>query len=155
MNGKSITVVDDYGHHPVELKATLAAAKGCWPDNRILTVFQPHRYSRTQDLFDDFVQVLSGEPNLFICDVYPAGEAPISTASSKALCQAIRQRGLTSPVLVSEVNELKSVLEPLIQDGDVVLTLGAGSIGKAVRDFCGQLSELSETQNQQGGGQDV
>jgi UDP-N-acetylmuramate--alanine ligase len=133
LNGKAITMVDDYAHHPVELAATLSAARGCWPERRIIAIFQPHRYSRTYDLFEDFVQVLADQHDLLLCEVYPAGEQVIPSATSKALCQAIRVRGTTSPIFVQELDELESVLAPLVQDGDVILTMGAGSIGKAVK----------------------
>ena len=131
IDGRSVTIVDDYAHHPVELEATLNAARGCWPDRRLVAVFQPHRYSRTSDLFDDFVQVLAQQHDLLICEVYAAGEVPISGATGGALCQAIRVRGTSNPIFVPEVNELQAVLSPLIEDGDVILTMGAGSIGKA------------------------
>jgi len=135
LNGKTITVVDDYAHHPVELKATLTAARGCWQDRRLVAVFQPHRYSRTYDLFDDFVTVLSEQQDLLLCDVYPAGEQPISGATGQALSQAIRVRGASNPVFVADVDELANVLAPIVQDGDVVLAMGAGSIGKAIKQF--------------------
>jgi len=133
LNGKKITIVDDYAHHPVELNATLTAARGCWQDRRLLAVFQPHRYSRTYDLFDDFVTVLAEQQDLLLCDVYPAGEQPISGATGQALSQAIRVRGTSNPVFVPELEELASVMSPLVQDGDVVLAMGAGSIGKAIK----------------------
>ena len=132
-NDKQVTLVDDYAHHPVELEATLSAARGCWADRRLIAVFQPHRYSRTFDLFDDFVQALTDQQDLLISEVYPAGEQPISSADGKALCQAIRVRGTSSPIFVSDLDELESVLAPIVQDGDVILTMGAGSIGKASR----------------------
>ena len=140
LGGKNITLVDDYAHHPVELDATLSAARGCWPDRRLVAVFQPHRYSRTYDLFDDFVQVLADQQDLFVCEVYPAGEKPISSADGKALCQAVRVRGKSNPIYVSYVDELDAILAPVIQDGDVILTMGAGSIGKASRQLFEQLS---------------
>jgi UDP-N-acetylmuramate--alanine ligase len=133
INGKTVTLMDDYAHHPVELAATLNAARGCWQDRRLLVVFQPHRYSRTNDLFDDFVQVLAEQPELLICEVYPAGEAVISSATSKALCQAIRARGASQPIYVADIDDLQTTLAPLVQDGDVILTMGAGSIGKAAK----------------------
>jgi len=132
-DGKHVTMVDDYAHHPVELEATLTAARGCWTDRRLVAVFQPHRYSRTYDLFDDFVTVLTEQQDLLICEVYPAGEQQISGATGKSLCQAIRVRGASSPIFVPNVDELEHVLAPLLQDGDVILTMGAGSIGKASR----------------------
>ena len=140
LNDKNITLVDDYAHHPVELDATLSAARGCWPDRRLVAVFQPHRYSRTNDLFDDFVQVLAEQQDLLVCEVYPAGEQPISSADGKALCQAIRVRGTSNPIFVADVDELKSILAPVVQEGDVILTMGAGSIGKAARNLFDQLS---------------
>lgn len=133
LNGKHVTIVDDYAHHPVELAATLSAARGCWTDRRLVAVFQPHRYSRTYDLFDDFVTVLTDQQDLLVCEVYPAGEQPISGATGKSLCQAIRVRGTSNPIFVPDIDELQHVLEPLLQDGDVILTMGAGSIGKASR----------------------
>ncbi len=135
LNGKVITVVDDYAHHPVELNATLTAARGCWQDRRLVAVFQPHRYSRTYDLFDDFVTVLSEQQDLLLCDVYPAGEQAISGATGQALSQAIRVRGASNPVFVADVDELASVLAPIVQDGDVILAMGAGSIGRAIKQF--------------------
>jgi len=133
LNGKKITVVDDYAHHPVELNATLTAARECWQNRRLVAVFQPHRYSRTYDLFDDFVTVLAEQQDLLLCDVYPAGEQPISGATGQALSQAIRVRGTSNPVFVAELDDLANVMSPLVQDGDVVLAMGAGSIGKAIK----------------------
>ncbi len=132
---KKVTIVDDYAHHPVELKATLSAARDCWTDRRILAVFQPHRYSRTNDLFDDFVASLVEQQELLVCEVYPAGEEPISGATGQSLCQAIRVRGTSNPIFVPNIEELEKVLSPIIQDGDVILTMGAGSIGKASRNL--------------------
>jgi UDP-N-acetylmuramate--alanine ligase len=133
LNNKLITLVDDYAHHPVELAATLSAARGCWTDRRIVAVFQPHRYSRTYDLFDDFVQVLAEQQDLLLCEVYPAGEQVISGATAQSLCQAIRVRGTSNPIFVADIDDLQAVLTPLVQEGDVVLTLGAGNIGKAAK----------------------
>jgi len=133
VDGKTVTIVDDYAHHPVELAATLSAARGCWTDRRLVAIFQPHRFSRTYDLFDDFVTVLTEQQDLLVCEVYPAGEKPISGATGKSLCQAIRVRGASSPIFVADVDELERVLAPLIRDADVILTMGAGSIGKASR----------------------
>lgn len=143
LNGHNITLVDDYAHHPVELAATLDAAYGSWPDRRLVAVFQPHRYSRTSDLFDDFVQVLAEQPDLLLCEIYPAGEKPISGATGGALCQAIRVRGSSNPIYVADVDDIKSVLEPLVRDGDVILTMGAGSIGRAARHLFESLSSGS------------
>ena len=132
--GKAL-LVDDYAHHPVELNATLSAATGCWPDRRLIVVFQPHRYSRTHDLFDDFVHVLAEYENLVICDVYPAGEQEVAGASGSDLCRAIRVRGTSEPIFVPHIDELTSVLKPILRADDVIITLGAGSIGKASREF--------------------
>lgn len=131
--GKNVTVVDDYAHHPVELTATLSAARECWQDRRLIAVFQPHRYSRTNDLFDDFVTAMAEQQDLLICEVYPAGEEPISGATGQSLCQAIRVRGASNPIFVADIDELEKVLAPVLRDGDVILTMGAGSIGKAAR----------------------
>ena len=127
--GGSILFVDDYGHHPREIAATLEAVRNGWPGRRLVTVFQPHRYSRTHDLFDDFVQVLVNTDVLLISEVYAAGEPPISGADGRALCRAIRGRGRVDPVFVEAVETLPEVLKDLLQPGDLVLTLGAGSIG--------------------------
>ena len=131
VDGGSVSLVDDYAHHPRELDATLSAARGCWPDRRLVVVFQPHRYTRTRDLFDDFAQVLSECDALLVTEVYPAGEQPISGADGRALCRAIRARGNTDPVFLEDIDELASSLPPLLRTGDVLLTLGAGSIGRA------------------------
>ncbi|MFT4635503.1 MAG: UDP-N-acetylmuramate--alanine ligase [Arenicella sp.] len=146
LNGKKVTVVDDYAHHPVELNATLKAARGCWLDRRLVAVFQPHRYSRTYDLFDDFVTVLSEQQDLLLCDVYPAGEQPISGATGQALSQAIRVRGASNPVFVPNIDELASVLAPLVEDGDVILAMGAGSIGKVIKHLFEQHVVMLESQ---------
>jgi len=141
INGQQVTMVDDYAHHPVELAATLSAARGCWPERRIIAVFQPHRFSRTYDLFDDFVQVLAEQQELLLCEVYPAGEQPISGATGKSLCQAIRVRGASNPIFVADLDDIQNVLSPLVQDGDVILTMGAGSIGKASKQLYASLSD--------------
>ena len=141
INGHTVTMVDDYAHHPVELQATLNAAQHCWRERRLIVVFQPHRYSRTHDLFDDFVQVLADQPNVLMCEVYAAGETPIGGASSKNLCQAIRARGTSNPIYVADLSELESLLTPLVKHGDVILTMGAGSIGKAASAIYASLSE--------------
>ena len=124
-----VTIVDDYGHHPTEIAATLEAARQAWQGRRIVLVFEPHRYTRTRDLLDDFAQVLSTADALIVAEVYPAGEAPIPGADGKALCRAIRTRGVVEPVLLKSLDELSQVLAGIVRDGDVVLTMGAGSIG--------------------------
>jgi UDP-N-acetylmuramate--alanine ligase len=126
-----VTIVDDYGHHPTEVAATLEAARQAWQGRRIVLVFEPHRYTRTRDLLDDFAQVLSTADALIVAEVYPAGEAPIPGADGKALCRAIRSRGAVEPVLLKSLDELPQVLAGIVRDGDVVLTMGAGSIGAA------------------------
>jgi len=125
----NVLLVDDYGHHPTEIKATLEAAKGAWSDKRIVVVFQPHRYTRTRDLFEDFSKVLSEADTLIITEVYAAGEDHIAGADGRALCAAIRARGRVNPVFVENLNDLNESIIDLIEDGDVLLTLGAGSIG--------------------------
>lgn len=126
-----VLLVDDYGHHPREVEATLRAARESWPDRRLVVAFQPHRYSRTRDLFEDFTEVLNNADQLLILEVFAAGEEPISGADSRTLCRAIRARGQVDPIFVSSPDELASTLSGVVQDGDVVLTLGAGSIGQA------------------------
>ncbi|MBP1148449.1 UDP-N-acetylmuramate--alanine ligase [Methylocaldum sp. RMAD-M] len=128
--GSFVTFVDDYGHHPREIAATLDSARQAWPDRRLVLVFQPHRYTRTRDLFEDFVQVLSKTDVLVLLDVYAAGEAPVIGADGRALSRAIRVRGQIDPVFVEKVNDLAEILPGIVEPGDVVLTLGAGSIGQ-------------------------
>ena len=131
-NGR-VRVVEDYGHHPSELSAVIAAARAGWPESRIFVVFQPHRYTRTRDLFDEFSQVLAGADALVLTDVYPAGEDPIDGIDSGALCQTIRARGRVNPVLVSNVADLPRELPAMLEDGDLVLLLGAGNIGQVAQ----------------------
>ncbi len=127
--GRGLILIDDYGHHPREVAATLEAARQGWPGRRLVLVFQPHRYSRTQEQFDDFVQVLSGVDRLVLCEVYPAGEAPIPGADGRALSRAIRARAQVDPVFCQDLNEVPQVLDKLLEDGDLVLLSGAGDIG--------------------------
>lgn len=127
--------IDDYGHHPNEIKAALQAARAAWPDRRLSVVFQPHRYTRTRDLFEDFVQVLSEPDQLILLEVYPAGEAHIKDADGRSLSRAIRNRGQIEPVFVEQLEQLPEVLENLLQDDDVFVTLGAGSIGAFAQQF--------------------
>ncbi len=145
VNGPSgrLTLVDDYGHHPTEVAATLEAARQGWPDRRVVLVFQPHRYTRTRDLLDDFAQVLSGADALLVAEVYPAGEAPIAGADAKALCRAIRSRGRVEPVLLKSLDELPEALAGVARDGDVVLLMGAGSIGAAAQELPAALQALA------------
>jgi len=134
--------VDDYGHHPTELAATLDAVRQGWPERRLVVVFQPHRYSRTRDLLDDFAEVLADNDQLFVTEVYAAGEEPIAGADGRAICSAVRARGKVEPVFVAELEDLAEALAPVVQDGDLVLTLGAGSIGAAAQALPGQLAEV-------------
>jgi UDP-N-acetylmuramate--alanine ligase len=124
-----VTFVDDYGHHPTELAATIAAARDAWPGRRLVVCFQPHRYTRTLALLDDFAQVLSSVDALVLTNVYSAGESPLAGADGKALARAVRVRGSVEPIFAEDVAELAVVLGPILQADDVVLTLGAGSIG--------------------------
>lgn len=130
-----VMVVEDYGHHPSELDATISAAREGWPEKRVVTVFQPHRYTRTQDLFDDFSQVLATSDIVVLTDIYPAGEEAIDGVDSGALCQSIRARGKVNPILISDVHKLSSELPALLDDGDLVLLLGAGSIGTVAQEI--------------------
>ena len=129
-NGGNFTLVDDYGHHPVELAATIAAARGAFPERRLVLAFQPHRYTRTRDLFEDFAKVLSGVDALLLTEVYAAGEAPIVAADGRALARAVRVAGKVEPIFVENVAELPQTILDTAQDGDVVLVMGAGSIGQ-------------------------
>jgi UDP-N-acetylmuramate--alanine ligase len=129
-SGKAL-LVDDYGHHPRELAAVFAAARGGWPDRRLVVAFQPHRYSRTRDLLDDFANVLAEVDVLVLTEVYPAGESPIAGADGKALARAIRARGKTDPVLVDHPRDLRDTLSALVRDNDLIMLLGAGDIGAA------------------------
>lgn len=131
--GARVQLVDDYGHHPKELEAVFAAARGGWPDKRLVVAFQPHRYSRTRDLFDEFAAVLSSVDVLVLTEVYPAGEAPIAGADAKSLARAIRARGRIDPVVVGGAGELGGVLSDILNDGDLLLLMGAGDIGHAAQ----------------------
>ncbi|MFP5462486.1 MAG: UDP-N-acetylmuramate--L-alanine ligase [Gammaproteobacteria bacterium] len=127
--GGSFTLVDDYGHHPAEMEATLAAARGAYPGRRLVLAFQPHRYTRTRDLFEDFARVLSTTDALLLAEVYAAGEAPIVAADGRSLARAVRVAGRVEPVFVEDIAELPSAILDVARDGDVVLAMGAGSIG--------------------------
>ena len=137
-----VLFVDDYGHHPTEVAATLQAVRDAWPNRRQVVVFQPHRYSRTRDLLDDFAEVLAGVDRLLITEVYAAGEEPIASADGRAICRAIRSRGQVEPIFVADLNTLADDLLAVIADGDVVLTLGAGSIGAAALELPASLRTL-------------
>ena len=127
--GGSFTVIDDYGHHPVEMAATLAAARGAFPGRRLVLAFQPHRYTRTRDCFEDFVRVLGGADHVLLTEVYAAGEEPIVAADGRSLARALRVAGRVEPLFVDDVAELPRVIAEQARDGDVVLCMGAGSIG--------------------------
>ncbi len=137
-----VVVVDDYGHHPTEINATLDALRQAYPGRRIVLVFQPHRFSRTRDLMDDFARVLSQADTLFVTEVYAAGEAHIEGADGRAICRAVRGRGKVEPVFVPTVEEIASALNGLVRAGDVIAMMGAGSISGAAHDLAPQLEAL-------------
>ncbi len=141
VGNRRVMFVDDYAHHPSEIAATLAAVRAGWPERRLVLSFQPHRYTRTQEQFEDFVQVLSQTDVLLLTEVYAAGEAPIQGADGRALSRAVRVRGQVDPVFVEPPEELPEVLAGLLQEGDIVLTLGAGSIGVIAADLPKRLCE--------------
>src|SRR5690606_23593184 len=128
-----VMLVDDYGHHPTEVAANIRAIRDGWPERRLVMIYQPHRYSRTRDLYDDFVEVLSGVDLLLLLDVYSAGEAPVKGADSKSLSRSIRQRGLIDPVYVKEAGQLAEMLNDVLEDGDILVTQGAGTIGNIAK----------------------
>lgn len=128
-----VMLVDDYGHHPSEVRVTINAVRAGWPERRLVMIFQPHRYTRTRDLYEDFAEVLSKVDVLILLDVYAAGEEPIPGADSRALCRSIRQRGQLDPVFVATTAEVPAVLAGLLAEGDLVLTQGAGNVGALAR----------------------
>ena len=128
INGKTVLLVDDYAHHPSEISAISDALADGWPGRRVVVVFQPHRYTRTRDLFEEFCQVLSELKILLLLDVYPAGEQPIQGADSRSLSRALRVRGKVEPILVNTEVELQAVLGNVSEDNDILLPLGAGDI---------------------------
>lgn len=135
VNSNKVLMIDDYGHHPTELAAAIEATRASWPDRRLALVFQPHRYSRTRDLFDDFAQVLSTVDVLIMLEVYPAGETKIASADSKSLCRAIRLRGQVEPVFAESKEALFEILPKLLADQDVLVTMGAGDIGRIAQEL--------------------
>ncbi|QWF71036.1 UDP-N-acetylmuramate--L-alanine ligase [Methylomonas paludis] len=137
-----VTLVDDYGHHPRELAATLEALRQAWPTRRKVVVFQPHRYTRTRDLFEDFVEVLSSIDVLILLDVYAAGETPITGADSKSLCRSIRVRGQVDPVFVQNRNDLPVILAGILHEDDVILTMGAGNVGQIAAELPQNLAKV-------------
>jgi UDP-N-acetylmuramate--alanine ligase len=133
--GGHALIVDDYGHHPTEVSATLEAVRQGWPERRLVLVFQPHRYTRTRDLLDDFGRSLSECDVLLVTEVYAAGEAPIAGADGRAICRVVRSRGVVEPVFVESVDDLADALRAVLHDGDVVLTMGAGNLGTVALDL--------------------
>jgi UDP-N-acetylmuramate--alanine ligase len=147
-NGE-IMLVDDYGHHPSEVLATIKAVRAGWPNKRLVMAYQPHRYSRTRDLYDDFVEVLSQVDCLLLLDVYSAGEAAIPGADGRALCRSIRLRGQIDPIFVASPDQLAGVLPDVLQDGDLLLTQGAGNIGALAKQLAtSNLGYMLETKIQ-------
>ena len=132
IEGKKLTLIDDYGHHPQEIRVTYEALKNAYPDRRVILAFQPHRYSRTQELFDDFVNVLSGVDLLLLFEVYSAGELPIANIDSKALSRSIRQRGQLDPIYINDFDDAIEVLPNIIKEGDILMTQGAGDIDQLI-----------------------
>ena len=135
IDNKTVLLIDDYAHHPSEIDATVDAIRKGWPEKSIHVVFQPHRYSRTRDLFDDFAQVLSSVDVLLMLEVYSAGETMITGADSRSLCRAIRLRGLVDPIYVEDRQQIETLLAGLINEGDIVLILGAGNVGQIAKDL--------------------
>ncbi len=134
--GGSFTLVDDYGHHPVEMAATLAATRGAFPGRRLLLAFQPHRYTRTRDCFEDFVKVLNTVDGLLLAEVYAAGETPIVAADGRSLARAVRVAGKIEPVFVAQITDMPTAIFAAVQAGDVVVTMGAGTIGNTPKLLC-------------------
>lgn len=128
-----VMLVDDYGHHPTEVDVTIKAARNGWTEKRLVMIFQPHRYTRTRDLYDDFAHVLEQVDVLLMLDVYSAGEKPIAGADGRSLCRTIRRRGKIDPIFIPDSAALPAVLANILQDGDLVLTQGAGDIGKIAK----------------------
>ncbi len=143
--GGKLTLLDDYGHHPKELAATLEAMRQAWPERRSVVVFQPHRYTRTRDLFEDFVEVLSTVDVLVLLDIYAAGEDPINGADGKTLCRAIRVRGQVDPVFVQNRDELPEILAAMVRKDDVILTMGAGNVGQISAELPHKLAEALQS----------
>ena len=145
-----VLLVDDYGHHPSEVAATLAAARSAWPDRRIVMAYQPHRYTRTRDLYEDFAKVLSSVDLLLLLEVYAAGEAAIPGADSRSLCRSIRARGQLDPIYVATPADLPAALADVLQDGDVVMTQGAGNIGALAKQLAAAKLAISALKPNEG-----
>jgi UDP-N-acetylmuramate--alanine ligase len=144
-DGGTFTLIDDYGHHPVEMAATLAAARGAFPGRRLVLAFQPHRYTRTRDCFDDFVKVIGTADLVLLAEVYAAGEAPIVAADGRALARSLRVAGKVDPVFVDEIADMPSTIVEQVRGGDVVIAMGAGSIGNVPAQVAEMLSQKGAT----------
>ena len=129
VEGKVVLLIDDYAHHPSEISAILNAVRSGWKDRRIAVIFQPHRYTRTRDLFEEFCRVLADTDVLILLEIYPAGEPEIPGVNSRSLCNGIRIRGKVEPVFIEDRDELNTLLPSVVEDGDILLSLGAGDIG--------------------------
>jgi len=140
-----VLIIDDYGHHPTEVTATLEALRQGYAGRRIVLAFQPHRYTRTHDLIDDFSKALSAADALLVTEVYAAGETPIPGADGRAICRAVRGRGLVEPVFVEKAEDLAKSLVDVIRDGDVIVTMGAGHITAASHELPGRLAAAAPT----------
>ena len=145
--GEPVMLVDDYGHHPREVAATIAAVRAGWPERRLVMVYQPHRYTRTRDLFEDFVDVLSSVDQLILMEVYSAGEAAIAGADARHLSRSIRMRGFVEPVFVETLDHVPDILTKLVQPGDIVITQGAGNVGTLAAALDQEFKMLSEALN--------
>jgi UDP-N-acetylmuramate--alanine ligase len=143
-----VMLVDDYGHHPTEVDVTIQAIKKGWPNNRLVMMFQPHRYTRTRDLYDDFVKVLSDVDALLLLDVYPAGEEEIPGADGRSLCRSIRSRGRVDPIFIERGADVKPVLKDIIRPGDIVMTQGAGNVGALAQQLAKEFPALLESINE-------
>jgi UDP-N-acetylmuramate--alanine ligase len=139
---KSFTLIDDYGHHPAEMEATMKAARGAFPGRRLVVAFQPHRYTRTRDVFEDFTRVLSQADVLLLTEVYPAGEDPIVAADSKSLARSIRVLGKVEPIYIEDIDDLSIAILDVVQDNDIVLVMGAGSVAKVAPHIAQMESKL-------------
>jgi UDP-N-acetylmuramate--alanine ligase len=143
INGGQITLIDDYGHHPTEMQATISAVQESWPDRRLVLLFQPHRFTRTRDLFEDFSQVLSEPDVLVLMDIYAASEEPIAGADGRSLARSVRLRGKVDPIFVAQDDDVAETLQNILKAGDVLLTLGAGSIGTIASNLPRKLAKQS------------
>ncbi|MEN9670905.1 MAG: hypothetical protein RL018_1182, partial [Pseudomonadota bacterium] len=140
-------LIDDYGHHPVEMKATIDAARGAYPGRRLLLAFQPHRYSRTRDCFEDFIKVMAAVDVVLLSEVYPAGEAKIVGADGRSLCRALRLNGNVEPVFVDDIQSMAGEIINSAKDGDVVLCMGAGSISATPRNIVHAVQQANSFKN--------